>query len=216
MRVRSPLYSVDARGAFGPGVVFAKAKRTNWARRRLRTPQPKTVAQQTAKNNLVKTVRIWAGIPLIDRLDWDAYGAANSKTDPMGQTYYPSGCNYFSGFGCINEGAGRVPVEEAPVSGDPGPFVDWWVTWFPLLYVIRINWNLTGEAENIEVRWTDPLSAGVSPIYQKFPHIIQFKENLGVVYIGPIEPGWWYGVKGRHVRDSGQYGVWDIRLFDCP
>jgi len=216
MKVNSPLHSVDARGAFGPGVVFAKAKVTNWARVRLRTPQPFTEKQQKAKENLIKRVRGFGAITEGEREDWRDWALLHPRVDSMGQTYYPTGSNYFSGFGVICLNIPKAPVDTAPGAPDPGPFTLWTWTWFPLLYSLRVDWTITGVADFVNVWWTGKLGAGEQSSDPLFRWGWAINEGVGVFYAGPFEPGERYGIRGRYLLNSGQFGVWDSRVFNCP
>jgi len=216
MKVRSPLHSVDARGGFGPGVVFGKAKVTNWARARVRTPQPYTQKQQIAKNNLSLRVRGFGGISEAERDAWRAWAALHPKIDPMGQAYFPTGSNYFTGFGAVCLRIPIVPVDTAPATESPGPFTAWSWEWLPLLYSLRISWTITAAAEFVNVWWTGALGPGVEPADPLFRWGWAIDEGLGVFYAGPFTPGRSYGIRGRYVRANGQYGPWDTRIFVCP
>ena len=89
--------SVDARGAFGPGVVFGKYCGTNVARTRIRTPIRRSAAEQGVKDRLTRGARAWGGLTDEQRSAWVVYAGTVDRVDVFGVIYHVTGQCEFMG-----------------------------------------------------------------------------------------------------------------------
>lgn len=119
MRVKEPLYSEDARGRFGSGVVFGKWRQTNWARKLFKTPQTGSFRSIEWRNHVTQASHEWRDLSPEQMEGWDDYALTITRTDVFGQEYHCTGFNEFLGLWILAKDMGEVPVEDAPETEPP-------------------------------------------------------------------------------------------------
>lgn len=80
-KVTSPLYGIDAAGALGGSVVFAKWKGVKYARRFVIPANPRTEAQMLTRNVFSFLNQLWAQAPGLLKEPWEAYSKGQPLTD---------------------------------------------------------------------------------------------------------------------------------------
>lgn len=216
MNVNGPMFSVDARGGFGPGVVLAKWRESNWARVRVRTPQPRTKKQQEAKSRLIQRVRGFGGISEEQRQAWGQWGKTHPRTNSMGVQYFPSGCNYFTGNGVLQKIIEVGQSDDPPTEPAPGPFTLWWLEWDAPYGLIMFRWIKGLGGEFYQVWITSALNVGVSVENRDMYMVTALPDDYGQWGISDVWAGKRYGVGARYLNSDGQVGPMLIREIDLP
>lgn len=94
-RIKFGMMMTDARGKLG-GHVFTKAKSGATIRTKVTPLNPKTSAQSEARSVLGANSQAWRVLTEAQRLAWNSAAQEVSKTNAFGDTYFPSGKNYFT------------------------------------------------------------------------------------------------------------------------
>ena len=94
-RIKFGMMMTDARGKLG-GHVFTKAKSGATIRTKVTPLNPKTSAQSEARSALGANSQAWRMLTENQRLAWNSAAQEISKTNAFGDTYFPSGKNYFT------------------------------------------------------------------------------------------------------------------------
>ena len=94
-RIKFGMMMTDARGKLG-GHVFTKAKSGATIRTKVTPLNPKTSAQSEARSALGANSQAWRVLTETQRLAWNSAAQEVSKTNAFGDTYFPSGKNYFT------------------------------------------------------------------------------------------------------------------------
>ena len=94
-RIKFGMMMTDARGKLG-GHVFTKAKSGATIRTKVTPLNPKTSAQSEARSALGSNSQAWRVLSETQRLAWNSAAQEVSKTNAFGDTYFPSGKNYFT------------------------------------------------------------------------------------------------------------------------
>ena len=94
-RIKFGMMMTDARGKLG-GHVFTKAKSGATIRTKVTPLNPKTSAQSEARSALGANSQTWRLLTETQRLAWNSAAQEVSKTNAFGDTYFPSGKNYFT------------------------------------------------------------------------------------------------------------------------
>ena len=94
-RIKFGMMMTDARGKLG-GHVFTKAKSGATIRTKVTPLNPKTSAQSEARSALGANSQAWRTLSEVQRLAWNSAAQEVSKTNAFGDTYFPSGKNYFT------------------------------------------------------------------------------------------------------------------------
>ena len=94
-RIKFGMMMTDARGKLG-GHVFTKAKSGATIRTKVTPLNPKTSAQSEARSALGANSQAWRTLSEAQRLAWNSAAQEVSKTNAFGDTYFPSGKNYFT------------------------------------------------------------------------------------------------------------------------
>ena len=94
-RIKFGMMMTDARGKLG-GHVFTKAKSGATIRTKVTPLNPKTSAQSEARSALGANSQAWRILSETQRLAWNSAAQEVSKTNAFGDTYFPSGKNYFT------------------------------------------------------------------------------------------------------------------------
>ena len=94
-RIKFGMMMTDARGKLG-GHVFTKAKSGATIRTKVTPLNPKTSAQSEVRSALGANSQAWRTLSETQRLAWNSAAQEVSKTNAFGDTYFPSGKNYFT------------------------------------------------------------------------------------------------------------------------
>jgi len=213
MRVNSPIMSVDARGAFGPGVVFGKYCGTNVARTRIRTPIRRSAEEQLTKDLLAMSARAWGDLSEEKREAWNDYALTVTRTDSMGQSYHVTGICEFNGRYGLRVRMGLEPLEDPPVLGAcPGFYsVEMTVSyyggakltpvWYPRPGDFFVEVMISGPKNNAEKFYANECSLRffVSSVWAAYPYWIKlhnkaFGWQIRGISIEGVQGPWWTGV----------------------
>lgn len=84
------------RGTIG-GITYSANASSNYAKAWAKGPRSQTLAAATERARLASWAPRWAALNAFQVASWNTYAAAaaQAKTDPLGQTYYASGFNWF-------------------------------------------------------------------------------------------------------------------------
>ena len=127
----------DARGKLG-GHVFTKAKSGATIRTKVTPLNPKTSAQSEARSALGANSQAWRTLTETQRLAWNSAAQEVSKTNAFGDTYFPSGKNYFT---AVNNNIRNVG---GGVLVDPPALVE-----MPGLNSVEVGFDLLAEQLDI-------------------------------------------------------------------
>lgn len=136
-RIKFGMMMTDARGKLG-GHVFTKAKSGATIRTKVTPLNPKTSAQSEARSALSANSQAWRMLSENQRLAWNSAAQEVSKTNAFGDTYFPSGKNYFTQ---INNNLRNVGGD---VRLDPPALVE-----MPGLNSVAVDFDLVAEQLDI-------------------------------------------------------------------
>ena len=112
-RIKFGMMMTDARGKLG-GHVFTKAKSGATIRTKVTPLNPKTSAQSEARSALGANSQTWRLLTETQRLAWNSAAQEVSKTNAFGDTYFPSGKNYFTAVNNNIRNVGGVVLLDPP------------------------------------------------------------------------------------------------------
>lgn len=112
-RIKFGMMMTDARGKLG-GHVFTKAKSGATIRTKVTPLNPKTSAQSEARSVLGANSQAWRMLTETQRLAWNSAAQEVSKTNAFGDTYFPSGKNYFTAVNNNIRNIGGVIILDPP------------------------------------------------------------------------------------------------------
>ncbi len=78
VRVKAPLFSLDASGTVGSAVVFSKWKGRNYARRHAKPSNPRSATQVAVRAAFRFLTTEWAGLLTANKSTWTALAAASN------------------------------------------------------------------------------------------------------------------------------------------
>ena len=136
-RIKFGMMMTDARGKLG-GHVFTKAKSGATIRTKVTPLNPKTSAQSEARSALGANSQAWRTLSETQRLAWNSAAQEVSKTNAFGDTYFPSGKNYFT---AVNNNLRNVG---GSVILDPPALVE-----MPGLTSVDVDFDLVAEQLDI-------------------------------------------------------------------
>lgn len=116
---------VGIRGKLG-GIVFSANGATPYAKVWQMPRAQSTSKQTTYRGRLSQYPQNWRDLTQAQRNDWDTYAAAAAQelTNPLGETYYASGFNWFCKLSQQRQTVGRTPPTTAPTAaGPPAPTI---------------------------------------------------------------------------------------------
>lgn len=136
-RIKFGMMMTDARGKLG-GHVFTKAKSGATIRTKVTPLNPKTSAQSEARSALGANSQAWRMLSETQRLAWNSAAQVVSKTNAFGDTYFPSGKNYFT---AVNNNLRNVGSQ---ILVDPPVLVQ-----MPGLTSVEVDFDLVAEQLDI-------------------------------------------------------------------
>ena len=136
-RIKFGMMMTDARGKLG-GHVFTKAKSGATIRTKVTPLNPKTSAQSEARSALGANSQAWRTLSETQRLAWNSAAQEVSKTNAFGDTYFPSGKNYFT---AVNNNLRNVGSQ---ILVDPPALVQ-----MPGLTSVEVDFDLVAEQLDI-------------------------------------------------------------------
>ena len=136
-RIKFGMMMTDARGKLG-GHVFTKAKSGATIRTKVTPLNPKTSAQSEARGALSANSQAWRTLTENQRLAWNSAAQEVSKTNAFGDTYFPSGKNYFTAVNNNLRNVGGAILVEPPALVE-----------MPGLTSVEIDFDLTAEQLDI-------------------------------------------------------------------
>jgi len=201
--------AVDARGSFGPGVVFGKYRGTNVARERIRTPIRRTDSEQAARDRLARGARAWGDLTELQREEWAVYAETIDRIDPFGNIYHVTGqCEFMGDYAItmiVDEARPTGPPEWEP----PGEIEGLRVSWNEQSERVWTSWTGEQEIEYVELFFT-PLMLGGR--MSTSSHMLTMHAVRGIGhdhYSGPYLPGAKKVIfKIRGLMSNGQRGPW--------
>lgn len=108
---------VGARGTIG-GLIYTAGKAGPYVRPWAPTSNPRTAFQETSRSILSEVAREWSNASSAQQNDWDTYAAASAQelTNPLGETYFVSGFNWFCNCNSYRLARGAAVDHDAPPS----------------------------------------------------------------------------------------------------
>lgn len=209
MKVKSPLMSIDARGAMGPGVVLGKYRGTNTGRMRIRTPIRRSSKEQAVRNNLIMGATAWGLLSESERLGWNTYAKTIDRTNVFGQIYHATGQAEYLGNYTITRMLGKPAPGPAPEWPNPGNIEGLRIEWNEIVERVYTSWVAEQNIDNVELLFTPILSNGRMSTSTGELIIHDIRSIEIDHYSGPYLPGAKKVIfKIRGLMDSGQWGPW--------
>ena len=134
----------------------------------------------------------------------------------MGQVYYPSGSNYFTGLGVIQGILGEGFTDDPPTAGAPPAWVSWFLTWDAPSGSLIVTWLHLGQADYVEFWQTRGLNVGEGVGSAGYYLGGSWDYSTTIIDLSNFMAGRRYGIAGRLVNSDGQVGPFEVRVFDCP
>lgn len=171
-RIKFGMMMTDARGKLG-GHVFTKAKSGATIRTKVTPLNPKTSAQSEARSALGANSQLWRMLTETQRLAWNSAAQEVSKSNAFGDTYFPSGKNYFTAVNNNIRNVGGVVILDPPALVEMPGLTSVGIDFDLLAEQIDIAPNIIGGGEDIYMvcNATSGQSAGrynFSGKYRKF------------------------------------------------
>ena len=209
MRVNSPIMSVDARGGFGPGVVFGKFCGTNVARIRIRTPVRRTAAEVMARNVMAMAAQAWGGLAEIKREAWEAYALTRTRYNSMGESYYATGQNEFMGNYVIRKMTQESIREDPPEDEIPSAMDSITNFQVPGFLGFKIGWSWPGGDEvHVEIMISQQRGWARSYYCNQAVFKVMVKHPQDFFWYIPEMARQSYGIRLRYISAQGQGGPW--------
>lgn len=147
-RIKFGMMMTDARGKLG-GHVFTKAKSGATIRTKVTPLNPKTSAQSEARSALGANSQTWRLLSETQRLAWNSAAQEVSKTNAFGDTYFPSGKNYFTAVNNNIRNVGGVVLLDPPALVNMPGLTSVEVDFDLLAEQIDIATNFVGDEDHI-------------------------------------------------------------------
>ena len=147
-RIKFGMMMTDARGKLG-GHVFTKAKSGSTIRTKVTPLNPKTSAQSEARSALGANSQTWRLLSESQRLAWNSAAQEVSKTNAFGDTYFPSGKNYFTAVNNNIRNVGGLLLLEPPALVNMPGLTSVGVDFDLLAEQIDIAPNFVGDEDQI-------------------------------------------------------------------
>ena len=112
MKFQSNIFA-DARGKLN-GNVFTKNRFASVVRNKVSPVQPQSISQLNQRQNFGALSAGWRSLTQEQRSSWDAFATSVPRTNTFGQTYSPTGQNYYIGLNTNLLNAGQ-PTIQSPV-----------------------------------------------------------------------------------------------------
>jgi len=80
-KTKSPLFGIEASGAIGDSVVFAKWRGVQYVRRHVIPANPRTAEQMRTRDTFRFLNQLWVNAPALFQEPWKAYAAGKPLTD---------------------------------------------------------------------------------------------------------------------------------------
>lgn len=113
MKFQSNIFA-DARGKLN-GNVFTKNRFASVVRNKVSPVQPDSVHQVNQRQNFGALSAAWRALTQEQRNSWNSFATSVPRTNKFGQTYSPTGQNYFIGLNTNLINAGQAQIN-SPVS----------------------------------------------------------------------------------------------------
>jgi len=204
MKVKGPMHSIDARGKMGDSFVYSIWRGANTIRGLTVPYNPQSTRQTTIRGFLTDASRAWENLTEVQREAWRTAASTRQKTNPLGQSYYASGLNYFAGLYVLASDAGETPVESVPVTSEP-------VTLVGAAFaggdegVITCTWS-GSDGDFVDIWVTPQMNLGVMVQDNMYRHHSYTAIATGTKDITGLVSEGQYGLKVRAIRDNGQAG----------
>lgn len=120
IKVGAPLAGI--RGTLG-GITYSENGSGTYAKQWSRPSNPRTSHQTAERGFLARMPSLWSALSDAQRADWRSFASdpAQEKTNPLGETYYASGYNWFCQCSVSLLRVGRVTLKPAPTQAQPAP-----------------------------------------------------------------------------------------------
>jgi len=212
-KVRNPLSSEEARGKFGPVIVFSAWRSIKVVRTKVTPTNPRSTRQLTVRGILAGLSASWAAISSAQALAWRNFASGRQKTNVFG-TYFASGFNAYQElnfFVVDNGGAANAAPPTAAFKGN----------------LTAYTAAAGGGSGEIDLAWTLPAGAVAGDIIDVWvtsamPNELRqaqesdFRHNqylagdqVGVTLSG-LTASAWYWCKARFVQADGRAGVFQL------
>lgn len=118
IKVGAPLAGI--RGTLG-GITYSENGSGTYAKQWSRPSNPKTPHQSVERGYLARMPGLWSALTDAQRADWRSFAAdpAQEKINPLGETYYASGYNWFCQCNVSLLRVGRATIAPAPTQAQP-------------------------------------------------------------------------------------------------
>jgi len=212
-KVRNPLSSEDARGKFGPVIVFSGWRAIKTVRTKVTPTNPRSVRQLAVRGILAGLSASWSAISSAEAAAWRAFAAARQKTNVFG-SFFASGFNAYQELNFFVVDNGDTANDAPPTAAFKGNLSGY----------TAVSGSSSGE---IDLAWTDPATAAASDIVDvwatpampnelrqaqesDFRHVEYLAGNATTRTLGSLTPSAWYWVKVRFIQEDGRAGVFQL------
>ncbi len=118
IKVGAPLAGI--RGTIG-GITYSENHSGTYAKKWSMPSNPKTPRQTAERGYLARMPSLWNELTDDQRADWRSFAAdpAQEKTNPLGESYYASGYNWFCQCNVSLIRVGRATIKPSPTQAQP-------------------------------------------------------------------------------------------------
>jgi hypothetical protein len=165
MKVKMPMFSVEARGAIG-GLIYNTWRGINYVKTNTSPTGQGTEKRLDAQALLIAVAKLWATAGDINRAAWNQYATDHPVTNWTGTPERLTGMNWFVRCNVTLVRMGLSAVMTAPLIAAPDPITGFAVT-NPADY-IQVAWT-TPQTGSYKLDWfgVGPISAGIAPKIQR-------------------------------------------------
>ena len=212
-KVRNPLSSEDARGKFGPVIVFSAWRSIKTVRTKVTPTNPRSVRQLGVRGILAGLSASWAAITSAQASAWRAFAAGRQKTNVFG-TYFASGFNAYQELNFFVVDNGGSAAAAPPTAAFKGNISAYTATSGSGSGEIDLAWTLPAGAAagDIVDVWATPAMPNELRQAQEsdFRHDQYLAgDEVGVTLTG-LTASAWYWVKVRFIQSDGRAGVFQL------
>lgn len=176
---------VDGRGKLG-GHVFTKTRSGATMRTKVTPVNPQSTAQASARSRLGGNSQAWANLTEAQRIAWNVKATEITKTNIFGDSYSPTGKNYFTSVNNNLLLIGEPAIVDAPTNIELPFIVSMSLVATANTNSLAITVDFSGEKDNstLVVESTAMFSAGkfnFDGSYRKIMHLAADDSPMSVV-----------------------------------
>jgi len=214
MKVKMPMFSVEARGTVG-GLTYNTWRGINYVKTCTSPTGQGTGPRLIAQALMIAVSKLWAGIGDTQRAAWNQYAADHPVTNWTGTPERLTGMNWFMRCHISLRRMGFPYMVQAPTVAAPSPITG--LTFEKVSTYLELSWATPNTGLwKIDIWMVGPLSHGIAPKIQR-AKFLQYNPVLdygGIILVNNPAVGRWT-VFARVIDDAtGLTSSWLSKFVD--